>query len=140
MPSVEIKDVLSAAAIFVSAIIAVVGWMIAAQKERNSHLFQRQVEKRISMLDDVVLAVVPLLNSPEPFLTDSELPSKLAKARLSVQLYGYEDERTQYETLVNALEGSDIAATEHSLSALVPTIRDKLRKELGYKLESLAKR
>jgi hypothetical protein len=56
------------------------------------------------MFEDVIAVVVPLMNNPAPFEADPELPAKLGKARLSVQLYGYQDEQRLYEELVSALE------------------------------------
>ncbi|MDE1148632.1 MAG: hypothetical protein PW843_18780 [Azospirillaceae bacterium] len=128
----EIKDWISAAAIFASAIVASVGWVMAARKDRKHHIFQKRLERRLSMLDDVIQAVVPLMNYRVPFEQDKDLPEKLAKARLSVQLYGYMAERTRYEALVEALESADWPKTKDALNELVPIIRRNLREEMGY--------
>jgi hypothetical protein len=88
--------------IVASTVIAIISWFRAASKDRNQHLFQKRVERRLTMFDEVIGAVVPLLNNAAPFEADPELPEKLAKARLSVQLYGYDDEQHLFEELVSA--------------------------------------
>jgi hypothetical protein len=133
--SLEGKDYISGFAIVASTIIAVVGWSRAAKKDRVQHLFQKRVERRLGMLDDVIAAVVPLMNSPAPFQADPDLPAKLAKARLSVQLYGYQDEQRLYEELVSAIEHGDVQRTRDALDSLVPTIRNRLRSEMDYPAE-----
>jgi hypothetical protein len=133
MHSVNPKDVISGAAIFISTIIAVTGWMISARKDRIDHLFQKRLEKRMAMLEDVVTAIVPLRNYTDPFEADTELPSKLGKARLSVQIYGYDDELMQYESLVKALERKDVCEAIKSSDAMALLTRNHIRKELGYK-------
>jgi hypothetical protein len=134
--SLEGKDYISGLAIVVSTIIAVMGWSRAARKDRAQHLFQKRVERRLGMLEDVIAVVVPLMNNPAPFEADPELPTKLAKARLSVQLYGYKDEQGLYEELVSALEHADVERTREALKSLVPTIRSSLRSEMDYPADS----
>jgi hypothetical protein len=63
------------------------------------------------------------------------LPAKLAKARLSVQLYGYQDEQRLYEELASGIEHSDVQRTRNALDSLVPTICDRLRSEMDYPAE-----
>ena len=132
MPSIEINDALTAAAILVSAIIAIVGWAKAAQKDRDHHIFQRRLEKRLEMFHNLVQALVPLANNQAPFQADATLPEKLATARLSVQLYGFDDENDQYEALVRAIERQNVAEVNKILPNFVATVRRNLRKELGY--------
>lgn len=131
--SFEGKDYISGLAIVASTIIAVVGWSKATRKDRIQHLFEKRVERRLKMLEeDVVAVVVPLMNNPAPFQADPDLPMKLAKARLSVQLYGYQDEQRLYEELVSAIEHGDLERTRNALASLVPTIRTRLRSEMDY--------
>jgi hypothetical protein len=136
MLSLEGKDYISGFAIIASTMIAVVGWSRAARKDRAQHLFQKRVERRLGMFDDVIAVVVPLMNNPVPFEADPELPAKLGKARLSVQLYGYQDEQRLYEELVSALEHADLERTRNALASLVPTIRSRLRSEMDYPADS----
>lgn len=128
----ELKDVLSALAILSAAIIAIVGWSKAAAKDRNQHLFQRRLEKRIAMLNDVIEAVTPIINRAKSSEQDPELVTKLSKANLSIQLYGYRDEISKYQDMINALEKGDNPLLLTALQALVPTIQAKIRSELGY--------
>jgi hypothetical protein len=133
----ELKDVLSALAILSAAIIAIVGWSKAAAKDRNQHLFQRRLEKRITMLNDVIEAVTLLLTQSKPNEENPELLAKLSRANLSIQLYGYRDEISKYEDMNNALIQKDMPLLNNALQALVPTIRAKIRSELGYSVDEV---
>lgn len=133
----ELKDVLSALAILSAAIIAIVGWSKAAAKDRNQHLFQRRLEKRITMLNDVIEAVTLLVAQSKPNEENPDLLAKLARANLSIQLYGYRDEISKYEDMNNALIQKDMPLLNSALQKLVPTIRAKIRSELGYSIDEV---
>ena len=130
--ALETGELVSALALLASVAIAIVGWSMAARKDRDHHLFQRRLEKRIAMLSDVIDAVEPLLNHPDPFTADPLLLDKLATARRSVQLFGYREEIKGYEALIKGIESADVAATNEALADLVPSIRSTIRVELGY--------
>jgi hypothetical protein len=119
-------------ALFVSVTIAIAGWSVAASKNRDHHLFERRLEKRIAMLSDVIDVVEPLLNHTDPFVGDPRLVDKLATARRSVQLFGYREEIMSYEALIKGIESADLPAINEALANLVPRIRSTIRIELGY--------
>jgi hypothetical protein len=137
MVPVEFKDFISGFAIVASSAIAVWGWSKSATKDRNQHLFQKRLERRVAMLDDMVAAMTPLLNHSAPFSADPSLREKLAKARSSVQLYGYADEVNAYEALIAAAEEGCIEKTRAALLELASLVRMKIREEMGYGQPSL---
>jgi hypothetical protein len=133
----EWKDILSALAIVTAAVIAIVGWSKAAAKDRNQHLFQRRLEKRLTMLNDVIEATVPMISHANPFEEDPDLFAKLSKANLSIQLYGYRNEIRKYCEMNDALKSKDIPLLRSTIQVLVPTIRAKIRSELGYAVDEV---
>jgi hypothetical protein len=101
-------NILPAAAIVVSAIIAVASWLVTAHKNQTQLMFQKRFEKRLAMFDDIIAAVVPIIDStnlgvsiPEQSLSD--LQKRLSKANLSVQLYGYKEEQILFEKVIACL-------------------------------------
>ena len=133
----ENKELLSPIATFAGivtgAMLAIAGWMVNAKLNRRHHIFQKRLEKRMTMFDDVVQAIEALKRRVRGthLDTDPEVIEILEKAGLSLRLYGYEDEVTMYENFVEAFNKRDIEKINATLPTL-PLLLRKLREELGY--------
>ncbi|MGA3345952.1 MAG: hypothetical protein ABSC76_13895 [Terracidiphilus sp.] len=127
----EWKDIVTG----VSLILVVAGWIFTRWKDRNHEIFKERLKKRLDMYDSLVAAILPFLN-PGPdgavSASSSSLAEMLGAARTKIQLYGYSDEISEYESFLSYLTARNLAEVNHSLKRLSTMITKKLRKELGY--------
>jgi hypothetical protein len=125
----EWKDIITG----VGLILVIAGWLFSRWKDRNHELFKERLKKRLEMYDSVVEAMLPFLNpGPDGALDLTGLGDKLSTARTKMQLYGYDDEISEYECFVSCINARDVSGLNDSLKRLSPMILKKLRKELGY--------
>jgi hypothetical protein len=89
------------------------------------------------MFDDVLTAIMPIIDSansgnplPEKFLP--ELTELLSKAHLSIQLYGYKEERSLFGQVVTCINKKNNEHFKDSINSLTQLVRRNLRVEMDY--------
>jgi hypothetical protein len=119
----------------VGLLLVIAGWIFSRWKDRNFEIFKERLKKRLDMYDSMVDALLPFFNpGPDGQLTvDSDLlGEKLGAARTKIQLYGYSDEISEYESFLSFLVAKNLREVNNSLQRLSTMVTKKLRKELGY--------
>jgi hypothetical protein len=130
-------NIIPASAIIVSALIAVAGWQVSAHKSRKQHRFQKRLDRRLAMFDDILAAIMPIIdfaNSGNPLPDESipELNERLSKAHLSIQLYGYKEERVLFEKIATCINQKDNEHFIGSMNSFTALLRKNLRAEMDY--------
>jgi hypothetical protein len=99
--------------------------------QRRKDVAQRRLDYRLTALESFFRVWFAIQKSGgAPFVQPGFL-RQLENARGKFQLYGKEDEIALMEDFIGAVQTSNLTAANAALSALVPLVRTRVRKELG---------
>lgn len=117
-------------------IIVVIGWpvtsLLTGYYNRRQDVALKRLEHRLEALKSFLPVWFAIQKNGSPFASSAFLP-KLENARSNFQLYGYDAEIDLMERFVRACETQNLDNANSALSELVPLVRNRIRKELGFK-------
>jgi len=116
-----------------SATIVVVGWFISGYLNRRHEVAKKRMEYRLETLHSFLPVFFSIQKNKNPFEEDPKLLAKLEKSRSNFQLYGLQDEISEFEAMVQAIESRDIEQFNSKLRQLVGLVRARIRNEIGLK-------
>jgi hypothetical protein len=122
------KDFFQPIATMFVGIVAVISWLVNASINRKHHIFQKRLEKRMELFNDMFTLIYLFDGNIGVDLT--EITPKLKNLLMYVRLYGDEDEIDKYEEFIKALEVKNLDNIHIIRKELRNLLTCKLRNEL----------
>ncbi len=122
---IDIKNIISAIAIVVSVLIAVVGWYYNSQQNRKHEIFKRSIDARIKLLEDYLLFFQKAY--------ESKSLDGFNEIQVRFFIYGNDNEIKLIQTISSEIEKNKKMTDEilKNFIKLNSLTRDRLREELG---------
>ena len=131
LESCELKNCISAIAIVISTLVAIIGWIYNSKQNRKHEIFKRSIDARIKLLEDYLLF---FQNAYETKSLDN-----FNKIQVRFLIYGNDDEIKLITSIVSEIEKNQKMTDKiwQNFVKLNKITRDRLRKELGLQKVSI---